>query len=92
MNKRGKVVVLCIALFCALTSPANAKSDDDRNDFISKKPMNLEELYSAMDYNEGINKAINLFEKKFNTKVKLPETMPFKVNLSFGKVQEEIVN
>lgn len=83
--KTLKISICLLILFFALYNTGNAIGSDKLN---TKKPMTTEEAYEAEGYT-NFKEATKEFEKKFNSKIILPQIIPFKVKYKYGKVEEK---
>jgi hypothetical protein len=84
MKKKLMILLLGLVIFFALHDSGNAIVSDK---LYTKKPMTTEEAYEANGYT-SLKKAIKEFEKKFNSKIYIPQKIPFKVTHKYGKVEE----
>lgn len=84
---KARIIILSIAIIFTLTGIGFA-NDNNEDDFISDEPMSIEQIYKKMGYTKNIAKTIKRFEKQFNTKVIIPKEIPFKVHLSFVKIED----
>lgn len=85
MRRSLKISIFLLMLFLSFHHTGNAISN---NKFQTKKPMTVEEAYEAEGYT-NFKEATKKFEKKFNSKIILPQKIPFKVKYKYGKVEEK---
>lgn len=83
--KTLKISICLLILFFTLYNTSNVIASDK---FHTKKPMTTEEAYEAEGYT-NFKEATKEFEKKFNSKVILPQIIPFKIKYKYGKVEEK---
>lgn len=84
MGRVLKISLFFFILFFVFYNTGNADSEK----FITKKPITVEEAYKVMGYT-NFKEATDEFEEKFNSKITLPQKIPFKVEYKYGKVQEK---
>lgn len=83
MKKTYKISIFLLMLFFTLHNTGNASGS-----FQTKKPMTIEEVYEAEGYT-NFKGATKDFENKFNSKINLPQKIPFEVKYRYGKVEEK---
>jgi hypothetical protein len=85
MKKRLMILLNGLVIFFTLNDTGNAIGSDK---LYTKKPMTTEEAYEANGYT-SLKVATKEFEKKYNSRVILPQKIPFKITHKYGKVEDD---
>ncbi|WML38147.1 hypothetical protein RCG19_13020 [Neobacillus sp. OS1-2] len=85
MKKILKISMFLVVIFFTFHHIGNASGS---NDFQTKKPMTVEEVYEAEGYT-NFKVATKEFEKKFNSKINLPQKIPFKIEYKYAKIDKK---
>lgn len=85
MKKKLMVLLNMLVIFFTLHETGNAIGSDKLQ---TKKPMTTEEAYEANGYT-SLKEAIKEFEKRYNSRVTLPQEIPFNVTHKYGKVEDD---